>query len=470
MWGGRFAEGPDALVEEYTESVSWDRALFRQDIAGSKAHARMMARQGVISQEEGRTLCDGLQTVLEEIEAGTFVWKTALEDVHMNIESRLTEIVGDVGKKLHTGRSRNDQVALDFRLFVSDSVRNWEGLLRNLAAVLADRAEENKGNLLPGYTHMQPAQPVSLAQHLLAYAAMLRRDASRLVDADRRIRVCPLGAAALAGTTYPFDPAFVADALGMYGVCSNSMDAVSDRDFALEALFCGSLIMTHLSRLCEDIILWANPAFGYVRLPDAYATGSSIMPQKKNPDVAELMRGKTGRAYGALLSLLTTMKGLPMTYNRDLQEDKVPFFDLDRTIVMSLRLMAGMMRDLCFAPESMREALHRGFLNATELADYLVGKGMPFREAHHCTGRAVAEAERQGLSLESLSLETLRSLCPLVDSDVYAALDFDRAVARRESAGGTGPRSIERQIASLRDWISRTEQGDTGCPAARRSG
>jgi argininosuccinate lyase len=457
MWGGRFAEGPDALVEKYTESVSYDRILFRQDIAGSMAHARMLARQGIITKEEGRTLCDGLQAVREEMEAGTFAWTAALEDVHMNIESRLTEIVGDVGKKLHTGRSRNDQVALDFRLFVSDSVRNWGNLLKNLVAVLADRAEENKKVLLPGYTHMQPAQPVSLAQHLLAYAAMFHRDAARLRDADRRIRICPLGAAALAGTTYPVDPAFVAEELGMYGVFSNSMDAVSDRDFALEAMFCGSLIMAHLSRLCEDIILWANPSFGYVRLPDSYSTGSSIMPQKKNPDVAELMRGKTGRAYGALLSLLTTMKGLPMTYNRDLQEDKVPFLDLDRTVDMSLRLMAGMMRELGFVPDRMREALNRGFLNATELADYLVGKGMAFREAHRCTGRAVAEAERRGMSLETLPLDSLRAICPLADADVYAVLDFDRAVARRESTGGTGPQSVGTQILFLRNWLNRAE-------------
>lgn len=455
MWGGRFAEGPSALVEEYTESISFDQALYRQDIAGSRAHARMMARQGVISDAEAETLCQGLQGILEEIESGRFVWKVALEDVHMNIESRLTELVGDVGKKLHTGRSRNDQVALDFRLFVSDSIRQWGDLLRELAAVLAEQAEANASLLLPGYTHMQPAQPVSLAQHLLAYAAMFRRDAERLADADKRIRVCPLGAAALAGTTYPFDPSFVARELDMYGVFSNSMDAVSDRDFVLEAVFCGSLTMMHLSRLCEDIILWANPAFGYVRLPDAYATGSSIMPQKKNPDVAELMRGKTGRAYGALVSLLTTLKGLPMTYNRDLQEDKQPFLDMDKTVGLSLRLMAGMLRELRFVPERMREAMNRGFLNATELADYLVGKGIPFREAHHHTGQAVAAAEARGVGMEGLSLKELQAICPLVEDDVYAILDFDRAVARRETSGGTGPQSVRRQIADLRAWLER---------------
>lgn len=454
MWGGRFAEGPDALVEEYTESVSFDRVLYRQDIAGSKAHARMMAHCGVLGTDEADVLVNGLDSVLREIESGAFVWKRELEDVHMNIESRLTELVGDVGKKLHTGRSRNDQVALDFRLFVSDSVRQWRMLLAGLVETLVDKAEGHSSTLLPGYTHMQPAQPVSLAQHLLAYACMFRRDAERLADADRRIRICPLGAAALAGTTYPFNPDFVARELDMYGVFANSMDAVSDRDFALEALFCAGLVMMHLSRMCEDIILWANPAFGYVRMPDSYATGSSIMPQKKNPDVAELMRGKTGRVYGALVGLLATLKGLPMTYNRDLQEDKQGFFDAARTIEMSLRIMAGMMEELAFVPERMRAALERGFLNATELADYLVGKGIPFREAHHITGRAVAEAERQGVTLERLSLEAFKTLCPQIEEDVYAVLDFDNAVARRETTGGTGPASVKRQLVALREWLA----------------
>ncbi|MDL2317053.1 argininosuccinate lyase [Desulfovibrio sp. OttesenSCG-928-A18] len=457
MWGGRFAQGQDALVEAYTESVSFDRLLYRQDIAGSSAHARMLARQGILSGEEAETLCRGLQAILEEIEQDRFVWKPELEDVHMNIESRLTELVGDVGKKLHTGRSRNDQVALDFRLFVSDSVRNWSALLAALVRTLADRAQEHADTLMPGYTHLQPAQPVSLAQHLLAYAAMFRRDASRLADADRRIRICPLGAAALAGTTYPVDPHFVAGELDMYGVFSNSMDAVSDRDFVLESMFCASLVLLHLSRLCEDMVLWANPSFGYVRLPDAYATGSSIMPQKKNPDVAELMRGKSGRVYGALFGLMVTLKGLPMTYNRDLQEDKEPFFDLNDTVQMSLRLMSGMLSEIRFVPERMRAALDRGFLNATELADYLVGKKVPFREAHHLTGQAVAEAEARGIALEALSLEQLREICPLIEADVFSILDYEEAVRRRDSPGGTGPNSIRAQLAKLREWLGQGE-------------
>lgn len=456
LWGGRFEKGPDSLVEEYTESISFDRALYRQDIEGSMAHARMLAKQGVIAESEADELCRGLLAVRAEMESGSFDWKVAQEDVHMNVESRLTELVGDVGKKLHTGRSRNDQVALDFRLFVSDRIRDWEAFLRALIGVLADRAEEHAATLLPGCTHMQPAQPVSLAQHLLAYAAMFRRDAERLRDADKRVRVCPLGASALAGTTYPLDPAYVAKQLGMYGTFQNSMDAVSDRDFVLESLFCGSVIMTHLSRLCEDLIIWANPAFGFVRLPDAYATGSSIMPQKKNPDVAEIMRGKTGRALGALMSLFITLKGLPMTYNRDLQEDKEPFLDMDKTVGLSLRLMAGMMGEIDFKPDRMREALRRGYLNATELADYLVSKGLPFREAHHCTGRAVAEAERQNLGLEDLPLEVLRAACPLVQQDVYAVLDYEQAVARRNTSGGTGPAPVRAQIDDLRAWLGQS--------------
>ena len=453
MWGGRFSSGTAALVQKYTESVSFDRVLYAQDIAGSKAHARMLAKQGILTADEAAALCAGLDAVQGEIESGAFVWQESLEDVHMNIESRLTEIVGDVGKKLHTGRSRNDQVALGFRLFVSDNIRVWNELVQGLVAVIVDRAEEHAGDLLPGCTHLQPAQPVSLGQHLLAYACMFQRDAVRLQEIVRRVRVCPLGAAALAGTTYPLDPHFVARELGMYGVFQNSMDAVSDRDFVLEALFDASLISMHLSRFCEDIILWANPAFGFVRLPDGYATGSSIMPQKKNPDVAELMRGKTGRVYGALMGLLTTLKGLPMTYNRDLQEDKQPFLDADATVRAALSVMAGMVSALRFNPDRMLASLRRGFVNATELADYLVGRGVPFREAHHLTGRAVTLAETRGIGLENLSLEDYQGISPLIEEGVYKVLEFGAAVARRESRGGTGPASIAAQLNKLEDFL-----------------
>jgi len=454
MWGGRFRQKTAALVEEYTQSVSYDRLMYRQDIAGSKAHARMLARQGVISQDDADKIVSGLAQIQEEIESGNFVWRREMEDVHMNIESRLSELVGDAGKRLHTGRSRNDQVALDFRLYVSDAIREWQEQIRAVIAELVKQAEQHVDTLLPGCTHMQPAQPVSLGHHLLAYAWMLRRDYDRIADCDKRTRVCPLGAAALAGTTYPLDPASVAEELGMFGTFRNSMDAVSDRDFALESMFCGSLIMAHLSRFCEELIIWANPNFGYIYLPDAYATGSSIMPQKKNPDVAEIMRGKVGRVYGALTTLLTTVKGLPMTYNRDLQEDKEPFMDADKTVSNSLALMAGMLSELRFNTQRMAMVMRSGFLNATELADYLVGKGVPFREAHHITGAAVALAEDKGKALEDLSLDEFRSVSELITDDVYTVLAYETAVARRKTQGGTGPDSVRAQLAELAAWLA----------------
>ena len=361
-WGGRFAEGPREAVAAYTDSQTYDRALYAQDIRASQAHARMLGRQGIITPEEAETLVRGLDAVRAEIEAGKFVWKPELEDVHMNIEARLTELVGDTGKKLHTGRSRNDQVGLTFRLFVADRLEDWRARAAALARMLTDKADGHQDDILPGCTHLQPAQPVSLAHHLLAYAWMFRRDHERLGDVLGRVRISPLGAAALAGTTYPLDPKSVADEVGFPRIYGNSMDAVSDRDFVMESLFAASCIMAHLSRLCEEIILWANPAFGFVRLSDGYSTGSSIMPQKKNPDVAELMRGKTGRVYGALMGMLTIMKGLPMTYNRDLQEDKEGFLDADRTVSQSLTLMAGMLEELTFDTRRMRAACARGFL------------------------------------------------------------------------------------------------------------
>ncbi len=456
-WGGRFSEGPKEAVAAYTESESYDRNLAPQDIRASKAHARMLARQGVISAEDGATLVEGLDAVAREIEEGRFVWKPELEDVHMNIEARLTELVGDVGKRLHTGRSRNDQVGLTYRLFVSDALVEWQRLLAALIARLVHRAEDHAEHILPGCTHLQPAQPVSLAHHLLAYAWMLRRDHARLTDTLKRVRVSPLGAAALAGTTYPLDPQSVAREVGFGDIYPNSMDAVSDRDFVLEALFDGSLIMTHLSRLCEELILWANPNFGFIRLSDGYSTGSSIMPQKKNPDVAELMRGRTGRVNGALVGLLTVVKGLPLAYNRDLQEDKEGFMDASHTVMTSLNVMEGMLAEVTFNTDRMEEACRRGFLNATEMADYLVGKGIPFREAHHITGHAVALAEQRSVTLEDLSLEDLKSLDARIDKDIYAVLDCHAAVRRRETPGGTGPKSVARQLAMLKTWLDEAQ-------------
>ena len=457
LWGGRFSHDTERLVEEYTESVSFDRALWAEDIAGSKAHARMLAKVGVLTEDEARIIVQGLDEVASEIESGAFDWKVELEDVHMNVEARLTERIGELGGKLHTGRSRNDQVALDFRLHVADRLEDWGGLLALLVSVLARRAEENRDTLLPGLTHLQPAQPVSLAHHLLAYAWMFRRDFERIEDCRKRVRVSPLGAAALAGTTHPLDPEAVAGELGLPEVFHNSMDAVSDRDFAVEALFCACLAMMHLSRLCEEIILWANPAFGYVALPDGYATGSSIMPQKKNPDVCELMRGRTGRVYGGLVSLLTMLKGLPLAYNRDMQEDKEPFFDADRTLAASLRVMAGLLSELAFVPEAMAAALERGHLDATELADYLAARGVPFRQAHRAAGQAVALAESRGVGLSDLSLDELKGLAPelagVVGQDVFAVLDPAAAVRRRVSPGSTGPESVDAQLAGLAHWL-----------------
>lgn len=452
-WGGRFEAATDQMVEQYTASVHFDHRLAEHDIQGSMAHVRMLARQNILDQAEADAILCGLETLRIEVATGAFVWREQFEDVHMNIEARLTELIGDVGKKLHTGRSRNDQVALDFRLYVAQALEHWRTCLKTLVRVLVERAEEHRETLLPGYTHLQPAQPVSLAQHLLAYAWMFVRDEARVSDALGRVRVSPLGAAALAGTTYPLDPEQVARDVGFAGIFENSMDAVSDRDFAIEAVFAASLIMAHLSRLCEELIIWANPAFGFVRLPDAYATGSSIMPQKKNPDVAELMRGKTGRVYGALTALLTLVKGLPLTYNRDLQEDKEPFFDADKTVQTSLRLMAGMMERMAFVPKKMFALLQKGFLNATELADYLVAKGAAFRDAHHIAGRAVVFAEERDSTLEALSLEQLQAFSPLIQEDVFVALDYQEAVRRRKFHGGTGHEPVGRQIEKLRELL-----------------
>lgn len=453
MWGGRFADATATLMEEYSESVSFDWQLFAGDIRGSQAHARVLAKQGFLTEDEAKRIVDGLDKVRAEVESGDFEWDTSMEDVHMNVESRLTEIIGPLGGKLHTARSRNDQVALDFRLHVSTRLRVWRDLLKQVVRAFADQAEAHQKTILPGCTHFQPAQPVVLAHHLLAYCQMFMRDAERIDDCLKRTEVSPLGAAALAGTTHPVNPQAVADDLGLDGVFANSMDAVSDRDFVLEALFTGSVVMAHLSRFCEEIIIWANPNFGFVKLPDAYSTGSSIMPQKKNPDACEIMRGKTGRVFGSLMSLLTVLKGLPMTYNRDLQEDKEPFFDTDRTVATSLAVMADMMPGFVFVPERMRATVEKGFLNATELADYLAARGVPFREAHHITGAAVAHAEKAEKGLEDLSLDEFREFSDNIAEDVFEVLDYDACVRRRTSPGGTGPESVSGQLGAVRAWL-----------------
>lgn len=452
-WGGRFSGGmsPDAI--EFTASRNFDCNLYAQDIRGSMAHAKMLAAQGILTSEDRDLILQGLREIMEEIEKGEFVWRTELEDVHMNIEQRLIEKIGEAGKRLHTARSRNDQIALSFRIFVADSCEKWLLDLVRLCRCLHDLASENRHAILPGLTHFQPAQPVSLAHHLLAYANMFRRDVERITDALKRIRISPLGACALAGTTHPVAPTLVAGEVGFPKVFANSLDAVSDRDFVLEPLFDACEIMLHLSRLCEELIIWANPSFGFIELPDGYSTGSSIMPQKKNPDVAEVTRGKTGRVYGNLVALLTVMKGLPLAYNKDLQEDKEGFLDTDKTVRDSLEIMAAMLPLISFNAEKMREACSKGFLNATELADYLVKKGIPFREAHHITGKIVAYAERAHKKLEELSLSELKTIEPAIDSDVSDILDYAVCVQRRESPGGTGPNSVNVQLKELAEWL-----------------
>lgn len=453
-WGGRFKTPPSQLMRDYTDSQSYDRELYAEDIKASKAHAAMLAKTGVLRREESEDISSGLDQIQKEIESGAFVWKPELEDVHMNIEARLTEIIGESGKKLHTARSRNDQIGIDFRLYVSRRCDEWKQALLELCRVLVDLAGKNREVILPGFTHLQPAQPVSLAHHLLAYANMFKRDVERISDAQKRIRVSPLGACALAGAAYPIDPAMTAREVGFNEIYANSMDAVSDRDFVLEAQFIASVIMAHLSRLCEEIIIWASPAFGFISLPDDFSTGSSIMPQKKNPDAAELMRGKTGRVYGNLIAVLTIMKGLPLAYNRDLQEDKEGFFDSSKTVLSSLGIMAAMLPRIVFNAGSMRDACANGYLNATELADYLAAKNVPFRDAHRITGRIVAWAETRGLKLEDITVEQFQELEPLIGEDARAYLDYQNCVNRRESPGGAGPLSVKKQLADFEKWLA----------------
>lgn len=450
MWGGRFAEETDALVQRVNASIGVDQAMAEEDLLGSLAHARMLRERGILSDEEGAAIDRGLRQVLEEVRAGTVVWREAYEDVHMNLEKLLTERIGPVGGKLHTARSRNDQVATDMRLYLRRRGRRLVRLLHEVRSVLVDLAERNLDVILPGYTHLQVAQPVRLAHHLLAYQEMFARDAGRLHDALARADVSPLGAGALAGTGFPIDRERSAELLGFGAVAANSLDAVSDRDFALETLSALAILMMHLSRLSEELILWSSQEFGFVTLPDAYTTGSSIMPQKKNPDVCELVRGKTGRVYGALMGLLTVMKGLPLAYNKDMQEDKEGLFDALDTAEDALRLYLGMLPRITVHAARMRDAAGRAYSNATDLADYLARKGVPFRDAHHVVGRLVARALERGVPLEGLPLEEMRAEDARIDQDVYAALDLDAVVDARASYGGTARGQVVQQIAAAR--------------------
>ncbi len=448
-WGGRFQGGTEQEVEAFTTSLDFDQRLYRQDIAGSQAHARMLARQGIITPAEAEEMVRGLEEIRGEIDAGEFAWDPALEDVHMAIEARLTEKIGEAGRKLHTARSRNDQVALDVRLFLAGAVESLLEDLQKLRRAGARLARRHLGVMLPGYTHLQRAQPVLFAHHLLAYDEMWRRDQARLTESLARIRVSPLGAAALAGTTFPIDPQFTATQVGFPEVFRNSLDAVSDRDFLLEFLANSSIIMVHLSRLAEELIIWSGAEFGFVDLPDAYATGSSIMPQKKNPDVPELVRGKCGRVCGHLLGLLMTCKGLPLAYNRDLQEDKEPVFDSLDTVKGAVRVMTGLLGQLRIRPERMAAALHGGFLTATDMADYLAAKGIPFRTAHEQVGQTVRYAETQKKELWDLTLEEIRRFAPQADADLFDWLKIENSVARRTSPGGTAPARVAEALARV---------------------
>ncbi|ACL71137.1 argininosuccinate lyase [Thioalkalivibrio sulfidiphilus] len=450
LWGGRFSEPTDAFVEAFTASVSFDQRLYRHDIQGSKAHARMLARVGVLTEEECDKIHDGLDAILADIERGDFAWSVELEDVHMNVEARLIERIGDVGKKLHTGRSRNDQVATDIRLYLREAIDALMQEIRRLQGGLVDLAEREAQTIMPGFTHLQTAQPVTFGHHMMAWYEMLERDHGRLADCRKRVNVLPLGAAALAGTPYPLDRHYTAELLGFDAVTDNSLDAVSDRDFAIEFCAAGALIMTHLSRFSEELILWASAQFGFVDLPDRFCTGSSIMPQKKNPDVPELVRGKTGRANGNLIALLTLMKGQPLAYNKDNQEDKEPLFDTVDTLAGSLRAFADMVPHIQVRAEVMRAAASRGFATATDLADYLVRRGMPFRDAHEVVGRAVRHGVETGKDLAEMSLDELRKFSKTIEQDVFEVLTLEGSVAARNVHGGTAPAQVRARIRAAR--------------------
>ncbi|MFO1386565.1 MAG: argininosuccinate lyase [Chitinivorax sp.] len=453
-WSGRFSEPVAELVKRYTASVDFDKRMAEFDIQGSLAHAQMLNKVGVLSAEDFAAIQNGMAEILEEIRTGKFEWSVDLEDVHMNIEKRLTDRIGDAGKRLHTGRSRNDQVATDIRLYLRSAVDGIIELAKELQRSLLDLAEKNADTVMPGFTHLQVAQPVTFGHHLLAYVEMLNRDAERFADCRKRINRMPLGSAALAGTSYPIDRAYTAQLLGFDAVCENSLDAVSDRDFAIEFTAAAALTMTHLSRLSEELILWMSPRFGFIDIADRFCTGSSIMPQKKNPDVPELVRGKVGRVNGHLIALLTLMKSQPLAYNKDNQEDKEPLFDTVDTLVQTLTIYADMMRGISVKPDAMRAAVQQGFATATDLADYLVKRGLPFRDAHEAVALAVRFAEGQRCDIGDLSLEQLRQFSPLIDQDVFEVLTLEGSLNARNHIGGTAPAQVRAAITRARSRLA----------------
>ena len=457
MWGGRFAEGPSAIMREINASIPFDKALWRQDIAASKAHVAMLGAQGIVSSEDASAIAAGLDAVAAEYEADGVSEDWSLEDIHMTTESRLAELIGAVAGRLHTARSRNDQVATDFKLWVRDALDQADAGLAALQRALVTRAGEHSDSILPGFTHLQVAQPVTLGHHLMAYYEMLRRDRSRFADARARLNECPLGSAALAGTGFPIDRAATALSLGFDKPTDNSLDSVSDRDFALDYLMAAAQCSLHLSRLAEEMIVWASQPFGFVRLPDALSTGSSIMPQKKNPDAAELVRGHSGRIVGCLTALMVTMKGLPLAYSKDMQDDKPPVFEAASLLTLSLAAMEGMVASATFNTARMRQAAELGYATATDLADWLVREaGIPFREAHHITGAAVKLAESKGAALDALSLDELKAIDARIDERVFPALSVEASVAARASHGGTAPAEVEKRIAEARSALGMT--------------
>ena len=454
LWSGRFGKDTDALVNDFNASIQFDQRLYKEDITGSMAHAKMLGACGIISMKDVAAILEGLQSILADVEAGKVTFTADNEDIHMNVEALLTARIGDAGKRLHTARSRNDQVALDFRMYVREQIPVIVGQLLELETVLCKQAKQYQTAVMPGYTHLQRAQPISFAQHLMAYANMFARDVTRLEDCAKRLNECPLGSGALAGTTYPIDRWQTAKALDFDAPMSNSLDGVSDRDYALELMSALSILMMHLSRFSEEVILWCSWEFKFIELDDAYATGSSIMPQKKNPDVAELVRGKTGRVYGDLMSLLTTMKGLPLAYNKDMQEDKEPVFDAIDTVEMCLPVFAAMIDTMTVRTDNMRKAAGKGFINATDCADYLTKKGMPFRDAYTVTGHLVAACTAQGKTLEELGLDELKAVSGLFDQDVYEAINLENCMALRASYGGPAVSETTRQIEAIEAFVT----------------
>ena len=453
LWGGRFEKSTDEMINEFQASINFDKRMYREDIQGSMAHAKMLAAQGIITDDDAKKICAGLEEILKQIDAGEFEFSVALEDIHMNVEAALTKAIGAAGGRLHTARSRNDQVALDTHLYMRRQVREVQRLILDLQAELVKAAERNREVIMPGYTHLQRAQPILFAHHLLAYFCMLQRDFARFEGVHDRADIMPLGAGALAGTTFPIDREFVTKQLNFSAIYSNSLDAVSDRDYLMEFLSAASIAMVHLSRLSEELILWCSREFSFVELDDAHCTGSSMMPQKKNPDVPELVRGKTGRVIGHLMALLTTVKALPLAYNKDLQEDKEGVFDALDTLKFSLAVSAQIIAGMKVRKENMRRAVEEDFSNATDLADYLVKKGLPFRQAHEVSGKLVHHCIERGVYLKDLTLEEFKGFSPLFDADIHEAIKPETCVAARNSQGGTSYHQVEVQIAAAKDWI-----------------